>query len=176
MRRTVLLCLAFLALGFTALPLSAQLADLKDTRTPEEKWARSMFIGDFAWISLVAHGRSMGLTAKEVGQWLGDFAAPSWGAPDSRSPSSFVEGMLMNYSLWDGFQFEILAESDIQVRGRMNIPYAGRFGDAGEVWGVSLGEFIQLWTSAYQETAGQVGLEMEHRVDGDWIEFTVTAR
>lgn len=173
MRRSALCLIVFLFLGLTAVPLHAQLADLEDTRTPEQKWARAMYIGDFAWISLVQLGNGWGMTAQEVGDWLGEFAAPSWGAPEPRSPQSFVRGMLMNYSLWDGFQFEILSETDTEVHGRMNIPYAGRFGESGEMEGVTLDEFIQFWTHAYEGTAERVGLDLEHRVNGEWIEFTV---
>jgi hypothetical protein len=135
-----------------------------------------MYIGNFAWISLIKHAKDLGLTAEETGDWLGEFAAPSWGAPNPRSPASFVEGMLMNYSLWDGFQFEILEESAQQVRGRMNMPYARFFGDSEETWGVTLAEFAKLWAHAYEGTASRVGLDMDHRVDGEWVEFTVTAR
>jgi hypothetical protein len=176
MRRSILLVAASLGLGAMAAPLTAQLSNLSDTRTADQKWARSMYIGNFAWIGLIQHAKDMGLTAEEAGVWLGDFAAPSWGAPDPLSPASFVEGMLMNYSLWDGFQFEIMEEAANEVRGRMNMPYAGFFGDSGEAWGVTLDEFVQFWTHGYEGTASHLGLDIEHRVDGEWIEFTVRAR
>ena len=176
MRRFFRPLLILIALGLMSQPLRAQLVDLNDTRTSEEKWTRSTLLIDFAWVGAISHAKEMGQTAEEYGKWAGKFGAPTWGTPGQRPMSDFVQSMHRNYNLWSSLEFEILQESETVISGRMNTPYASFFGESGERLGVSLDEFRTVWLVMYEETADYLGFDMTHEVNGDWIEFTVKAR
>jgi hypothetical protein len=82
----------------------------------------------------------------------------------------------MNFNLWPGAQFEVLAESDTEITGRMNAPYAGFFGEDGEAWGVTLQEFQGVLFGANETIADYLGFDMNHEVSGEWVNFTVKTR
>jgi hypothetical protein len=156
-------------------PLTAQV-DLTDTRTAEEKWTRSMNLMNWAWAGFAAHGKTVGQTPEEVGEWMGEWAGPSWGQPGARALASFVRGMFRNFNLWPGSEFEVLSESDSEITGRMNVPYAGFFGEDGEAYGVTLQEFQAVLFGANESIADYLGFDMTHEVSGEWVNFTVKAR
>ena len=81
-----------------------------------------------------------------------------------------------NFNVYRGLEFELLSESESEIRGRMNTPYAGFFGDDRQRYGVTLEEFRTVFLIAYEVTADYLGFDMTHDVEGDWIEFKVTAR
>ncbi|MCJ7629558.1 MAG: hypothetical protein MUO50_14375 [Longimicrobiales bacterium] len=176
MRRFFRPLLILIALGLMSHPLRAQLVDLNDTRTAEEKWARSTVFVDFGWVMAIGHAKEMGQTVEEFARWGGKFGATTWGAPGETPMADFVQTMHRNYNIWSGLEFELLAESETEISGRMNTPYASFFGESGERLGVSLEEFRMVWLLMYEETADYLGFDMTHEVNGDWIEFTVKAR
>ena len=175
MRRTVTPLMLFVALCLVTQPLTAQV-DLTDDRTAEQKWTRSVYLIDFAYVGFIAYAKSVGQTPEQLGTWMTEFAGPSWGAPGSRTIASFVRGLFRNYNLYDNFEFEILSESESEIRCRMNSPYANRFGDSGEVNGVTIQEFQQLMPLFYEGVADHLGFDMTHEINGEWIEFTVRTR
>jgi hypothetical protein len=164
------------ALVLVSQPLQAQAVDLTDDRTAEEKWTRCVYLLDIMVVGLIAHGKSLGQTAEQTTEWVIGFAAPSWGTPGSRTMASFVRGMFRNYNLYNNLEFEILSESESEIRGRMNRPFAARFEETGEVEGVTLQEFQGYYTGFYEGTADYLGFDMTHEVDGEWVTFTVKTR
>ncbi len=176
MRPKATLLLLFVALCVVTRPLSAQLVDLTDERTAEQKWTRSVYLTDFVWMSWIAYAKSLGQTPEDVGRFIGEIAGPSWGETGSRTIASFVRGMFRNFNLYDNLEFEVLSESEAEIRCRMNIPYASRFGETGESDGVTLQEYTRVWNLAGEMIADHLGFDMTHEVGGDWIEFTVKAR
>ncbi|MGD2124015.1 MAG: hypothetical protein PVJ76_19855 [Gemmatimonadota bacterium] len=175
MRKLVAQGLVLVALFAVAIPVQAQ-TDLTDNRTAEEKWARSQFLTTYMMMAIIAHGESVGQSTEEFAQWMGEFAAPSWGEPGSRTLQSFVRGAFLNYNLYDGLEFELLTDTPTEVRARMNTPYAGLFSEDGEYYGVSLEDFKNVWMTAYSVTADHLGFDMTYSLDGDWIDFTVKTR
>ena len=175
MRRAATPFFMLLAVLLVAHPLNAQI-ETTDTRTAEQKWTRSAVMLNFAWAGMVAHGKSVGQTPAEVGAWIGEFFGASWGEPGSRTISSFVQGMVRNYHIWPNMEIEILTESDSEVTGRMNVPYAPFFGEDGEAYGVTLQEFQAVLFGTNEGIAHYLGFDMTHEVDGDWIQFRVSAR
>jgi len=157
-------------------PLRAQTVDLTDNRTAEQKWTRSVFLLDFAYIGFIAYAKSVGQTPEQSADFMIDFAAPGWGTPGERTMASFVRGMFGNYHLYDTLEFEILSESESEIRGRMNRPYAARFGETGEAYGVTLQDFTQVMTHFYEGVAHYLGFDMTHEVNGEWVTFTVKTR
>jgi len=176
MRITTRLGLVLFALVLASQPLRAQGVDLTDNRTAEEKWTRSMVLLDFAWIGFAALGESVGRSPEEVGEWIGKWGGPSWGAPGSRTLQSFMRGMFLNYNMWEDLQFEILRETESQIQGRMNVPFASFFGETGERYGVTIQELQTVLYGAYESIADYLGFDMVHQVNGDWVEFTVTTK
>ena len=174
MRKLVAQCLVVLAVAAMAVPAQAQ-TDITDNRTAEEKWTRSQFLTTYMMMAIIAHGESVGQTPAEFGEWMGKFAAPSWGEPGSRTLQSFVRGAFLNHNLWPGLEFELLIDTPTEVRARMNAPYATLF-EEGEYYGVGLEDFKNVWMTAYSLTANHLGFDMTYSLDGDWIEFTVKTR
>jgi hypothetical protein len=172
-RRTATTLMLFVALCVVAQPVSAQLVDLTDDRTAEQKWLRSTYLSTFVVVTGIAYAKSVGQTPEHFARFLGEIAGPSWG---SETPASFVRGVYRNYRMYDGLQFEVLEESEGEIRARMNMPYAGYFGESGESEGVTLEEFVQVFAIGYEMIADHLGFDMIHKVQGDWIELTVKAR
>jgi hypothetical protein len=175
MRICIKASLILLAIALMAQPLTAQV-ELEDTRTVEQKWTRSMVLMTWAWAGFAAHGKTVGQAPGEVGEWLGTWVGPSWGQPGNRTLASFVSGVFRNFNLWPGAQFEVLTESDTEITGRMNAPYAGFFGEDGEAWGVTLQEFQGVLFGANETIADYLGFDMNHEVSGEWVNFTVKTR
>lgn len=172
-RAPFILALAIIAM---AQPLTAQLVNLTDNRTPEQKWARTTLLVDFAWMVGLAHAESQGISAEEFGHWAGEWGAKSWGEP-GRSLASFVRSMFMNYNLWSGLEFEILEESETEIRGRFNPPFEAVFTEEFLArYGVPVEDFQKVWLIMYEESANHLGFDMTHEIQGDWIEFTVKTR
>ena len=157
-------------------PVTAQLVDLTDNRTAEQKWTRSVLFVDFAWVGMIAYAKSMDQTPKQLGRWMGEWGSLSWGDPGSMTLPSFVRQLFLNYHLWDDLEFEVLTETENEIRVRMNSPYAGFFGEDGERYGVTLQELQQVWCLTYEGIADHLGFDMTHEVEGEWIEFTVKTR
>ena len=176
MRRFLRPFLILIAIGLMSQPLKAQLVDLNDTRTAEEKWTRAAVFIDFGFVMAIGHAKEMGQTVEEFARWGGKLGATTWGTPGERPMADFVQVMHRNYNLWSALEFEILEESETEIKGRMNTPYAALFGESGELLGVSLDEFRMVFLVMYEETANYLGFNMKHEVSGEWIEFTVTAR
>lgn len=176
MRTTSRSVLILLTLALAHQPLRAQAVDLTDARTTEQKLNRTLYLIDFAYVAFIAHAKSMGQTTEQLSEWMVGFAAPSWGAPGSATPASFVRGMFRNYNLYSDLQFEILSESASEIRGRMNSPYAARFGDAGESNGVKFIDFQRMMSLFYEGVADHLGFDMTHEIDGEWVTFTVKTR
>jgi len=175
MRTRIRPFLILVALGLMAQPLTAQV-DLTDDRTADQMWARSVFMLTFAQTSMISYASEAGQTAEEFAKWWVEIVGPTWGEPGSRTLAAFVTSMFRNYRLWDGLEFEVLAESETEIRGRMNTPYASYFGETGERYGATLEDYRTLSLAIYEGTADYLGFDMTHEVDGDWIEFTVTTR
>lgn len=169
-------CLILLALAAASQPLRAQAVDLTDSRTAEEKWTRSVYMIDYLMMSHIAYAKSLGQAPDQLAEWMIGYGSPTWGAPGSRTIASFVRGMFRNYNLYSNLEFEILSESESEVRGRMNSPYAVRFGETGESNGVTLRDYQQLWCLFYEGIANYLGFNMTHEVGGEWITFTVRTR
>ncbi len=173
MRRKVTPLMLFVALCVVTQPVSAQLVDLTDNRTAEQKWQRSTYLSTFLTVTAIAYAKSLGQKPEHFALFLGELAGPSWA---SQTQAAFVRGVYQNYRMYDGLEFEILEESETEIRARMNIPYASYFGESGATEGVTLQEFVQVFTIAYERIADHLGFDMTHEVNGDWIEFTVKTR
>lgn len=176
MRRLAIPLMLFVALCVISQPVTAQLVDLTDNRTVEQKWARSIVFSHFGLMGMIAHAKSMGQTPEEIGHWMGEWGSLSWGEPGSETLPSFVRQVFLNYNTYDGLEFEILSENENAIRARMNSPYASFFGEDGERYGVTLQELQQLWCLTYEGIADHLGFDMTHEVEGEWIEFTVRIR
>jgi hypothetical protein len=140
MHKLVKPILVFLALGAMSQPLSAQV-DLTDDRTVDQKWNRAVFLMDGTIHGALSYAKSVGQTPEQLGRFWGEWAGQFWGAPGSMTMASFVRGMYGNYRMYQGLEFEILAESETEIHGRMNIPFKIPFGEEGEWVGVTLEGF-----------------------------------
>jgi len=142
--RSTRLLLILAALVLISQPLRAQNVDLTDNRTVEQQLERTTFLFTYVWAGLISYAESVGQTPEQVAEWIGEYGGPTWGEPGSRTLSSFVTGMFRNYNLWPSLEFEVLQETETEIQGRMNIPYAGYFGETSERYGVTLGGFQTL--------------------------------
>lgn len=175
MKRLYPLAFFLAASILAAQPVTAQV-DLTDTRTPEQKWARSTWMMSYAWTAMISHAKSVGQSPEEFGHWISGYIAPTWGAPGARTLQSFVRGMFLNYNLWNGLEFEVLSDTPTEVRLRMNTPYSAFFGESRVRNDTTLDEFRRVLQIVNEDTADYLGFEMSHEVDGDWMVLTVRTR
>ena len=173
MRRATIGFMLLLGLCVVTQPLRAQLVDLTDNRTAEEKWMRSTYLSTFMSVTAIAYAKSLGQTPDHFARFLGRTAGPSW---ESETPAAFVRGVFRNYRMYDGLEFEILEESDTEVRALMNLPYGRYFGESGEMQGVTLEEFVHVFSVGYEMIADHLGFDMTHEWEGAYIVLVVSSR
>ena len=87
MRRRIPTLMLFVALGLIARPVQAQLVDLTDDRTAEQKWQRTTYLTNFVLTSGIAYAKSVDQTTEHFARFFGELAGPSWG---SQTPAAFV--------------------------------------------------------------------------------------
>ena len=80
---------------------------------------------NFMATGIVDLGQSVGKTPEEIGEWLGEYSARSWGGPGSITLTRFVRQTFLNHNLWRELEFEILSETEDEIRFRTNMPWTG---------------------------------------------------
>lgn len=173
MHRVTRLLLILTVLGLMGQPLRAQEIDLTDTRTPEQKWRRMIYMTNFMVTGLVDMGQSLGKTPEEIGEWLGEYSARSWGGPGSITLPRFVRQTFLNHNLWPELEFEILSETEGEIRFRTNMPWAGFFGEDRMRYGVNMDDYSAVMAIMHEGIAESVGFNMTYKVEGGWIEYSL---
>lgn len=174
MRRLVIPLVLLSVLCVVGQPLTAQV-DLTDERTAEQKWSRMIYMANFMFTGYLAHGESLGQSPEEMGRFFGEFAARSWGGPGSMTLQAYVRQTFLNNSLWPDLEFEILTETEEEIRFKMNLPWVGYFGEDRMAYGVSMEAFNEAWFLANEGIADSLGFDMTHELQGDWVQFSVKA-
>ena len=160
-----------LSIGLT--PAQAQNEEKKEPvqLTVEQRWQRSSWMVDVMMATGINQAKSMGNTAKDWGEFIGELYAPSW--EGVTSPWGMFRGMHINSQLIPGFEMEILKESKSAVTFRFNRAYKSRFGDDGALFGVSLKEYEEALKVFHTHVAAHLGFSYDQRLEGDWNVITI---
>lgn len=152
-------------------PVRAQDVQLP-TYTPEQRWERLAFL-DLGWqAALVALGREKGMTAEEVGQWVGEFFAPGWlgGAEGVQ----LLRGFYRNFMSVPGATAEVVGSTPTSVTARFNRPIDAWLAPGGSTMGVTRAEIDAMYEAIDAAIAEWVGVSVERRADGDHDVLTFT--
>lgn len=154
-----------------AVPARAQEVQLP-TYTPEQRWERLAFL-DLGWqAAIVALGREKGMTAEEVGHWVGEFFAPGWlgGAEGVQ----LLRGFYRNFMSVPGATVEVVGSTPTSVTARFNRPIDALLAPGGSTMGVTRAEIDAMYDAIDAAIADWVGVGIERRADGDHDVLTFT--
>jgi len=87
--------------------------------TLQQKWETAESNLDYFIVCGISYTKSHGQTAEDFGTWAGQVAGPFWDEEKSKDPRGLVEGISINKQQFQGFQMEILDESEISISARM---------------------------------------------------------
>jgi hypothetical protein len=177
--RTAITCTVILSLFlFCTEVASAQQKALPQLRqyTPEERWARLEQNFNTMTIGAIGYIKSLNRTSDDLAQYFVKVYAPTWGKPNSRSPMSVFRGMRYNFNSFPSARFELIDSLENKVTGRYERWYAPSFKDSATQYGVSLAEFEGLFRAFNRGVAEYLGLVYEDRVEGEWVNFSLTKK
>jgi hypothetical protein len=141
----------------------------------QQKWETAESNLVYFIVCCITYAKSNGKTAEDFGTWASQIAAPFWDEEKSRGPLGLVEGISTNKQQFQGFEMEILDESEMSLHARMK-----SFGDnlIRKYFEnrVSVEEYIQFFDKKWVAIADYMGLEYKQDVEGDWLVFTVTKK
>ena len=168
MKKIKLMIIAFLPLLTTAVLAQDQNNEKKPLPelTLEQKWQRSNWLVDVMMITGINQAKSHGNTVKNWGEFMGELLAPGW--EGIKTPWDMLRAMYRNYQLTPGFEMQMIKESNDAVTFRFNRPYKSRFGDSGEVYGVSVKEYEKGLEVFHTYVANHLGFNYSQRLDRDW--------
>jgi hypothetical protein len=143
--------------------------------TLQQKWETAESNLVYFIVCGISYAKSRGQTAKDFGTWAGQVAEPFWDEEKSKGPRGLVEGISSNKQQFQGFEMEILDESEISIRARMKC-----FGEnlirKHFQYKISVDEYIQFFDKKWVAIADYMGLEYKQQIEGDWLVFTVTKK
>lgn len=162
-----------IALGFQS--LIAQSTDIElPEYTDEQRWRRAA-TGTLSFqAALIAMGRERGMSAEEVGVWVGEFFSQAWvGGLEARQ---LVVGMYRNHMSSPGASAEILETSPTTVKARFNRPMDPVIGADRQHLGVSADEFYAMYGGTSTAVADWVGVELTRDSQDDHDVLTMTTQ
>jgi hypothetical protein len=166
MNRTCLAA-ALSALMLTAAsPLTAQNLELPQY-TAEQRWQRLGYEMAGWQAAMVALGESQGMTAEEVGAWVGDFFSSSW--LSGAEASQLTVGMNRNFMAMPDATVEVLETTPTSVKARFNHPIDPYLGPGGRIMGVD-GDDIATMLRAVDDAIA------EWTSTGRWRRATTSSR
>ena len=80
--------------------------------TFQQKWETAELNLIYFIVCGITYAKSHGQTAEDFGTWAGQVAAPFWDEEKSKGPAGLVEGISTNKQQFQGFEMEILDESE----------------------------------------------------------------
>jgi len=143
--------------------------------TLQQKWETAESNLVYFIVCGISYAKSRGQTAEDFGTWAGQVAEPFWDEEKSKGPRGLVEGISSNKQQFQGFEIEILDESETSIRARMKC-----FGENSIRKyfqnKISVDEYIHFFDKKWVAIADYMGLVYEQHVEGDWSFFTVTRK
>jgi len=139
--------------------------------TDQQRWQRTATLSLSSMASLVALGKSRGMTIEEIGTWLGNFYRDGWtGGLDARQLAvSFRRNNLSH----PAGKVEMVTYTDSLVVARYFDPNLAQIGPDDDYYGMSRGEYLQINRLVDRIIADWVGVSLEERQDGDWTVATM---
>ena len=176
MRKATALILS-LAIAAAAVPLGAQessyeLPEYEDA----QRWTRAATLLTAVLVGDLAKSKARGLSASESGAEAARIFGPpnGWNAADT--PFVLFRGMYFNWMSSPEQSCELLEAGESVVRARCSRPYVSYFGDSGEVFGVTVGDFEASNEAFASGIAEYHGMDWEQRVEGGDLLITIRTR
>ena len=172
MRR--ILISAFVSLMVFPFHAQAQEIDLPDY-TLDQRWTRAAQFSVNGMVQLISLGKEKGMTIEEIGTWMGEFYAPGWGEPP-REPSSMIVSFHRNHMTSPNGIVEVLEITESSASARFNAPHRAVFGDDMVRYGITVEEYEKVMVGFAEVIAERLELEVEQRVEGEWMYLKFTKK
>jgi hypothetical protein len=144
--------------------------------TVEQRWGRLEQNYNVALIGGIGYAKSINQTAADLAQYFVKAFAPGWGKPNSGRPMDVFRGMRYNMISLPNCKYELIDSLEEKVVGRYSRWYVPAFKDNASLYGVSLDEFEGLIRAVQRGIAEYLGLRYEDRIEGDWVNFSMTKK
>lgn len=177
-RRVTLVALAFVV----GAPLAAQEARQQamalsiPAYTDQQRWNRQNFLTVHATLAHLAYAKARGETAEDVGKFFAQLYGPGWGEPNSGVAVRVARGFVLNNAAMPNSEATLVSATDTSATLRYRRTYKARFGETGEVYGVTVAEFERALSVFGERVAAHLGLRYRDAIDEDWVTITFSGR
>jgi hypothetical protein len=167
------LSLVFMALANAAMAQAPDAIDLTDY-SDQQRWERAAVHVTLFGTILLQQGMEAGKTAEELGHDLAAIVGPGWSGV--RTPEQMARAIHRNWQIWPGVAVTAERAPDGAVTVRSNRPYAGTFGEGGELYGVTVDQFETLFRVFHEDVAERLGMVYTQTADADGVIATIRER
>jgi len=166
-------CALALAALLLAAPVAAQDLELPEDTT-EQRWQRLANRTADLYAALVALGDAQGMSAEEVGAWVGEFyAEKAWlTSPDAPGLAVFMHRNLMGMPAGET---QVLQTTPDSVTVRFNRPIDSMMFAGDQRLGVPAERIAVMLRAIDHSHASAVGIELERQVASDHDVLTLTS-
>jgi hypothetical protein len=172
--------LSLLVIALLASSLSAQEKSTQSVLKPDQRelttrdslrlitrrLAWSVWRTDYYICTAIAYSKTLGKTPEDLGQFVGDAHASSWG--DIKGISSLAEGLRFFWSTYKDGQFETVFQSDSSATIKSNRPYLKLF-KGGPVLGVTVEEYDRFFWRHAEVMMAKIGFHFRAEISGDAV-------
>ena len=139
--------------------------------TNDQRWGRQAALTLSTLVGEISLGKSKGMTADQIGEWLGEHFTQTWaGGLDVRQlATSFRYNTLSHPQA----KVEMTTFTDSLVVMRVFATEVAEFGPKREIRGVTMDEYRKVFAHINRIIADYVGVALDQRYDGDWLVLTM---
>jgi len=154
-------------------PLFAQDIELPEYTT-EQRWQRlgTLMVGWQA--AMVAFGEAQGMSAEEVGMWVGEFFSKGW--LSGREASQMLRSFNRNFMAMPDAFVEVIDTTPTSVTARHNHPIEPFLGPGGRSNGVSGDEISTMLRALDDVIAEWNGVGLEREVQSEYDVLTMKTK
>lgn len=139
--------------------------------TNDQRWGRLAALDLSSFVAEISLGKSKGMTADQIGEWLGEHYTTTWtGGLDARQLATSFRWNALSHP---AAKVEMTTFTDSLVVMRSFATELAGFGPRREIRGVTLEEYRKIFAHINRIIADYVGVALEQRYDGDWLVLTM---
>ncbi len=122
------------------------------------------------------YAKSQGMTAKEYGEYFGEFSKLTWDKDGGFD--GFVKGLLLNWETWRASSskaIQIIKQTDdiFKFKTPSNLK---KITESNAYIGIDYEELMTIYDGLFKTIANYLGVKYEQKIieDGNWLEITIT--
>lgn len=141
--------------------------------TIEERWNTAESNLVYFIVCGIAYAKAMGRTPGDFGTFSGNVA--NWKNAAKRDPKVLIEGIYRNKRQFKDFEMEIVRESGDVIEAKMR-----GFGEdlvrKRQMQDITVEDYFNFFKKKWEAIGNQLELVYKQRLEGNWLQITVTKR